>query len=228
MTDEILYPIVAHGIDDDAGRLLHRNIQTLLALGTLAVYIRNTPLTSWGRRSIPSRSLVESLKSIGLPSFSTIPFHDLLDLPLPFEPFAAERLRYCHQPKMTSEDFLEDGEWVGCHCKSYYLNSQVDIDPPMVGIHFVVERSGDGTPALEAHGSDAVGNFDLRGFLDQQTSEIRIVKQYTSGPNTRTRWGWEGFMTPFGIAGYWGTRGYGGWVWLWKRHWVPQPNQFES
>lgn len=223
--NELQHPLPNYEIEDPAKLRLHKKIQTLLALGTFAVYIRDIPFQSWGRSTMASPSHIESPKAIGVPSSKAMPFHDLLDLPLPFESSAGERLLYCHRNQMTSKTFLEDGEWVGCYCTRVNFDFEVTVDPPMVDIYFVLLPSRHAPWALQGYGRDAIGEFDLGGFLNQQTCDITMEKRYSSGAELGTVWPWRGYMTPFGIAGYWGGFQRGGWFWLWKRHWVPQTSR---
>ena len=49
-----------------------------------------------------------------VPFVKEIPFHEIMDLPLPFSDKAVDRFQWCHMPIMTSKAFVEDGDWIGC------------------------------------------------------------------------------------------------------------------
>ncbi|KAH6665483.1 hypothetical protein B0J14DRAFT_232591 [Halenospora varia] len=133
-----------------------------------------------------------------------------------------------HISTMLTQEFLEDGEWVG-----YYSNSMLpesfDLELPMTGVYFQVcdEIRPHLMPSFSAHpfqsltseGSDSVGTFNLEGHISSLDGAFGMEKSYHSGPT----WEWKGRMTPFGIVGTWGSFGdtYG-YVWLWKRAWSPE------
>lgn len=155
------------------------------------------------------------------PTTLNIPFHSFMDLPLPFSPNANEAFATCHLRTMTSTEFLQDGEWAGYYCFNGLRNQEnVHFDPPMTGIRFVACEH-DTEPKrlfLVAAGIDSVGSFHLQGDIDSETGKVMIMKQYSNGDHWS--WAWHCLMTPFGIVGSWGSREWGGWLWLWKTDWL--------
>ncbi|KAH8655018.1 hypothetical protein BGZ60DRAFT_152105 [Tricladium varicosporioides] len=133
-----------------------------------------------------------------------------------------------HVSTMLTQEFLEDGEWVG-----YYSNSMdpesFHLELPMTGVYFQVcdeikqhlmlPFSTHPFQSLTSKGSDSVGTFKLEGHISSLDGAFGMEKRYDSGPT----WEWKGRMTPFGIVGTWGALGdrYG-YIWLWKRAWSPK------
>ncbi|KAF3930025.1 hypothetical protein ABW19_dt0201189 [Dactylella cylindrospora] len=83
------------------------------------------------------------------------------------------------------------------------------------------EESGEPGPFVNitASGKDGYGGFKLYGRIYQNTGKVLFKKVYSQGSQPGVEWAWLAFMTPFGIVGRWGGRGYGGYVWLWKEGW---------
>ncbi|KAK6502525.1 hypothetical protein TWF506_003106 [Arthrobotrys conoides] len=73
--------------------------------------------------------------------------------------------------------------------------------------------------AVKATGKDGLGDFVLWGKFYPKTGKVQLTKAYYKGLEPGTMWNWTTFMTPFGIVGRWGDRGFGGYVWLWKDDW---------
>ncbi|KAF3183856.1 hypothetical protein TWF788_005582 [Orbilia oligospora] len=73
--------------------------------------------------------------------------------------------------------------------------------------------------AVKATGKDGLGDFVLWGKFYPKTGKVQLTKAYYKGIEPGTMWNWTTFMTPFGIVGRWGDRGFGGYVWLWKEDW---------
>ncbi|KAK6342072.1 hypothetical protein TWF730_001554 [Orbilia blumenaviensis] len=73
--------------------------------------------------------------------------------------------------------------------------------------------------AVKATARDNVGQFILWGKFYPRTGKVHLTKAYYKGDESGTMWNWTAFMTPFGIVGRWGERGYGGYIWLWKEDW---------
>ena len=153
------------------------------------------------------------------PTASDIHFHAMMDLPLPFCPYAPAAMATWHLPKMTSPHFLEDGEWMGVYSYGLGLRMPISWDPPMRGIHFTTRRDPEFPKLvfLKGSGSDRVGPFDVEGCVSDEDGLCDMSKIY--GPHLM--WHWQTFMTPFGLVGTWGKDGWGGWVWLWKASWQP-------
>ncbi|KAL8639106.1 MAG: hypothetical protein Q9226_008915 [Calogaya cf. arnoldii] len=160
--------------------------------------------------------------TLALPSSASIPFTEFMDLPVPFSDNNVLKLfTTCHLRRMSDPGFLQDGsEWCGYYSLPY-PHAEVDFDPPMHGIRFTTAAASNDSRLIEIEGTggiDSVGAFKLRGTIDIDIGVLNMDKLYTSdGP----RWGWVGFLTPFGIIASWGARnhGSGGWVWLYKRAW---------
>ena len=151
---------------------------------------------------------------ISVPTTESIRFRSFMDMPLPFAADIATALPFCHLASMTSKSFIEEGEWAGFYSMSIGPLHPRPFDPPMRGIRFQVCDDPE-LPArtLDAKGEDGVGSFRLFGKIALNTGEITLEKQYDGqGPH----WDWFCLMTPFGIAGTWGSDDWGGWVWLWK------------
>ena len=130
----------------------------------------------------------------------------------------------CHLAKMTTVDFLQDGEWTGFYSMSFSprrgRGESVYFDPPMHSIRFVAYAQCGGDPTvltLQGTGEDAVGAFDLEGKLAPETGNINLRKTYSGGDPV---WDWVCVMTPVGIVGSWGEGEFGGWIWLWKTGWT--------
>ncbi|KAI4275075.1 MAG: hypothetical protein LQ337_003486, partial [Flavoplaca oasis] len=153
-----------------------------------------------------------SSRVLAIPGADSIPFTYLMDLPVPFSDRAMSLFGTCHIRRMMDPTFLQDGaEWGG-----YYSlpgpddrSAEVDFDPAMHGVRFTASELLH-TGNIELHGTggiDGVGAFELRGTIDGKTGALRMEKIYV---NRDIRWGWVGFLTPFGITASWGKR-WGGW-----------------
>ena len=147
-----------------------------------------------------------------------VPFTAFMDLEPPFSPDSVDKFSTCHIQKMVNATFLEDGEWVG-----YYsiFGPPMMVDPPMTGIYFetIPEDHEYSHLSLEsfrvhARGTDSIGDFTLSGWMEKQTGNFEITKQYIGSHS----WSWTGLMTPFGLVGMWGESA--DWFWLWKRAWT--------
>lgn len=199
------------------GMLMRKSIQALIRVGLFASNLREN--REMGRIMRPWDILPQTA-TVSVPTFTSIPFHLMMDVPLPFSPNAAINFASCHLAKMTTADFLEDGEWAGFYSVPYRRGNSPSFDPPMHGIHFVVtaNTNGQGTLNLQSTGEDAVGAFDLEGKLAPGTGHISMKKTYSGGSPV---WDWVCIMTPVGIVGEWGGGGtYGGGIWLWKTGWT--------
>ncbi|MCJ1322230.1 hypothetical protein MMC15_007577 [Xylographa vitiligo] len=184
-----------------------------LIVGFMAVDIRfrlHNDIAPWQNSGL---KVAQSVISISPPTLNQIPFAEFMaNIPLPFEP-AVERFNTCHLEKMATREFLEAGEWVGYYCTSqegpfWYLN------PPMQGIFFQVDDVCEGDVLrLRAGGFDGISRFKLRGTLHRSTGVIAMVTKYRGGKCSR----WYGTLTPFGIAGSFGS--YNAWFWMWKADW---------
>lgn len=152
------------------------------------------------------------------PAVTDIKFHAITDLPLPFGPCASAIMGSWHLPQMTSQRFLEDGEWIGLYSYSHDTRRPRSLDPPMHRIRFTtcINHTVIGYLFFEGLGVDSIGSFDLNGCLFTETGHVKLSKTYWLGH----RWYWDAFMTPFGIVGTWGHSELGGWVWLWKASWL--------
>lgn len=156
-----------------------------------------------------------------LPSVKDLVFQQLDILPTPFDRTTAAELPTLHLPAMTSPGYLEDGEWTGVYTISFGLEGKAVFDPPMCGVKFStsLESDGNGNQTedlhLKAEGWDGVAPFDLDGILSRHDGKVTMTKKYAPAAGGHS-WEWSLLMTPFGLAGSWGDRDLGGWVWLWK------------
>ncbi|KAL8885895.1 MAG: hypothetical protein Q9192_006575 [Flavoplaca navasiana] len=174
-----------------------------------------------GAQNVSFHQNNQSLSRIlAIPGADSIPFTYLMDLPVPFSDRDLSHLATCHMRRMMDLTFLQDGaEWGGYYSlPTWYDHSgEVGFDPAMHGIRFTASElvhTGD----IWLHGTggiDGVGAFELRGTIDGKTGALRMEKIYV---NLDGRWGWVGFLTPFGITASWGEQ-WGGWVWLYKTAW---------
>ena len=204
----------------DSAMFLQKHVRALTAVGIFSIFLRMTIECGGIRRlayALPSTAV------IAVPTSADIPLHLMLDVPLPFTSSASMEILSCHLPKMTTVDFLEDGEWAGFYGISYAPSTgrhePLCFDPPMHGIHFVATaQHGDPTIlSLQGSGEDAIGAFDLEGKLASKTGNINMRKTYSGGSPA---WDWVCIMTPVGIVGSWGQEDFGGWIWLWKTGWT--------
>ena len=164
-----------------------------------------------------------------LPTWQDIPFHTFMQLPKMFGPNAAKDFALCHLAKMTTSEFLADGEWRGFYSVP---NSTAKYDPPMHGIKFSakdlspagpIERIAGPVELIAMDGRDGVGAFSLVGTVSKSNGWVDLRKEYKNLAGTTggsLSWNWYGVMTPFGIVCNWGAPGWGGWVWLWKAKWT--------
>ena len=199
----------------DLGMPLRNKIQALMAVGIISILLRydlQTP--KWSSR-LAAASWNTPAQSMIVPTACDISCGKLMDLPLPFSPNAAKDFTDCHLSKMTSRQFLEDGEWTG-FCSN--VIGYETFDPPMHGIRFVGSQILNSSDLLSLHASgvDSVGQFDLDGMIAQKSGRIWLEMRYKG----RHGWFWCCVMTPFGIVGTWGEGSFThGWIWLWKTAW---------
>ena len=195
--------------------LVQKRNWALVAVGLLSVMLRETIELGQIRRV---HNAFGYILVIPIPTSTSIPFHSMMDVPLPFSPSAVAEFASCHLAKMTTADFLEDGEWTGYYAMSYGLDGSVKFDPPMHSIRFVATANSDSPTTLNLHGvgKDGIGDFDLDGKLVPETGQVLLKKRYW----VSITWDWACMMTPMGIVGTWGRSNYGGWVWLWKTGWT--------
>ena len=201
---------------------MQKRVRALTAVGVFAMTLRGTIERGGIRRLVYVSHQTAAPPALAVPTSTDIPFHLMLDVPLPFASSAAVDFLSCHLAKMTTVDFLEDGEWAGFYSMSYSTHRQgefISFDPPMHGIRFVATaQCGDPTVlSLKGTGKDAIDDFDLEGKLAPGTGNINLRKTYSGGSPT---WDWVCIMTPVGIVGSWGLGNYGGWIWLWKTGWT--------
>ncbi len=188
--------------------------RALMAVGIFSVLLREAYENGRIRRH---QNFLPRSPIMSFPSPTSIPFHLLMDVPLPFSPDAAEKFSSCHLARMTTVDFLQDGEWTGFYAMSFDYKNPALFDPPMRGIRFAATANSDSETTLYGTGEDSVGAFHLEGTLGPSTGNIRLTKMYEGGLPV---WNWECLMTPVGIVGCWGCPEYGGWLWLWKTGWT--------
>ena len=193
---------------------------------TLAYFLRDlrtklatAPLLGRGML-FPHHNIPSFSRILAIPETNTIPFTNLMDLPVPFSANDLSQFATCHMRRMMDPTFLQDGaEWGGYYSLPAWDDSsaKVDFDPAMHGVRFTTTEFLH-TGSIQLHGTggmDGVGAFELKGTIDGNTGALHMQKIYV---NHGIRWQWVGFLTPFGIVASWGER-YGGWVWLYKLAW---------
>lgn len=195
---------------------IQKRVQALLAVGLFSVKLRET--IELGRIR-PQPNGLSQIPTMAVPTSSSIPFRLMMDVPLPFAPSATMEFASCHLAKMTTSDFLEDGEWAGFYSMSYGPDECMSFDPPMHGIRFVATATSNSPTTLDLHGTgeDGIAAFDLKGKIVPGTGQIFLRKVYSGGSPT---WEWACMMTPVGIVGSWGDQNYYGGLWLWKVGWT--------
>ena len=200
--------------------LMQKRVRALTAVGVFSILLRKTIESGFIG---PLVYIVHQPAITAVPTSTDIPLHLMLDVPLPFTSSASVESLSCHLAKMTTVDFLEDGEWAGFYSISYSprrgRGESAYFDPPMHSIRFVATaQSSDPTAlSLQGTGEDAIGAFDLEGKIAPETGNISLRKTYSGGSPV---WDWICIMTPMGIVGSWGRGEYGGWIWLWKTGWT--------
>ncbi|KAK0624362.1 hypothetical protein B0T14DRAFT_517923 [Immersiella caudata] len=123
-------------------------------------------------------------------------------------------------------DNILEGEWMG-----YVSTSQGrsgEVPPPSHGIFFSIPEphgiNGDTIPLTALEGKDGRGTFRLDGHVERSTGKVRLTKEWADSS-------WPahvltGTVTPLGFAGYWAYAGSAtiprGFMWLYKKAWVPQ------
>lgn len=203
----------------DLKTLVQNRVEALVAVGYFSLILRE-PIEIGVIRTPPSGS--GQIPAMAVPTSTSIPFHLMMEVPLPFSHNVTMEFASCHLARMTTVDFLEDGEWAG-----YYSVSHAGVggacflhfDPPMHNISFVATANGDSPTTLNLHGTgeDGESAFALDGFISPRTGQIMLQKVYSGG---HPAWDWTCIMTPMGIVGSWGQSDYGGWIWLWKVGWT--------
>jgi len=167
-----------------------RLIQATAAVGTFAVLLCGA-LTHGN-----SARRWQGITSAHLPKPRSIPFSLMMDPFMPYCANAAKDFPACHLSKLTSPEFLEDGEWFGFY--SHDNHERMSFGLPMHNVRFR-ENSSIDNRRVHAAGMDGVGSFDLDGVVVPD-GKVRLTKRYHRGPV----WRWTGVVTPFGIVGTWG------------------------
>ena len=212
----IIDPSPSSAYDDST--LVQNHVQALKAVGLISVTLREA--IELGRITPPLSGSSRILAMV-VPTSTSIPFHLTMDIPLPFWPNAGIKLASCHLARMTTVDFLEDGEWTGFYSISYGRQGPhfFNFAPPMHNIRFVATANHDSPTTLNLHGTgeDGISTFDLDGEISPTTGQIILKKVYFGGSPALD---WTCIMTPMGIVGCWGETDYHGWIWLWKMDWT--------
>lgn len=91
---------------------MQKSAQALVAVGLLS---RTLPATIELRRILRIQNVLSQTPSVAIPTSTSIPFHLMMDVPLPFFPDAPAKVATCHLATTTTVDFLKDGEWTGLH-----------------------------------------------------------------------------------------------------------------
>ncbi|KAF2711630.1 hypothetical protein K504DRAFT_500287 [Pleomassaria siparia CBS 279.74] len=159
-----------------------------------------------------------------LPEPSRMPFHTWMNVPMVY---GSERRAFheCHAWWATKITFLT-GTWMG-----YTTDERQDgptLEAPMQNINMtLLVPTENGNPAqgnlrrravidAASEGHDGDGKFSLRGSVYVDGS-VTMWKLNEVG----REWIYRGFVTPFGIAGSWGSHASHHWgrFWLWKKEW---------
>jgi hypothetical protein len=120
-------------------------------------------------------------------------------------------------------DGIGQAEWIGYYTNA--VNNDREVDGPLRNIHFsTLPDPDDGSRLLLTANDciDGVGSFRLKGDLSRETGRVRLTKEYYIGHS----WYNQGWLTPLGIAGYWGSglgRAAYGFIWMYKKEWVQRP-----
>lgn len=175
------------------------------------------------------------------PSAFTIPFSQLMKLPLPFATGALDDFSKCHLSATTDPDFLTSGDWTGSY---HTLGSSPNSFNPIGGPHhdgfdhpprsappgfFPYGRSFEGVVRFHRIG-DADGTtirLESNNFHSKATlHKLRVEVNSRTGQLAITHWHpmqdyymtTEGVMTPFGIVSRMHVS-QDSWLWLWKVEW---------
>jgi hypothetical protein len=99
---------------------------------------------------------------IGLPEPpSSIPFAEVMDLPIPFSSNSLERFGACHLPIMADPSYLTQGEWTGC------INSCGDYGDLFNCI---------GGPYHDGYSNSVTGASELAGSFPHGRAFERVVR----------------------------------------------------
>ena len=88
---------------------MEKRIQALVTVGIFSVTLRRYIEVLCYRALESGRDF----SPMSIPTSNSVPLHSIMDIPIPFSNSAAMDLASCHIAKMTTADFLEDGEWAG-------------------------------------------------------------------------------------------------------------------
>ena len=201
----------------DPEMLIHKRVQAFVVVAFYSVMLSETIELGYLRCS---RGDARQILAMTVPTATSIPFHLMMDIPLPFSPSATMDFTSCHLAKMATADFLEDGEWAGFFSMSLDQYDYMIFNPPMHGIRFVTTASSDSPDTLDLHGTgaDSMGDFSLDGTLVPGTGQI-ILKKMHSVRVSYPPW-WACIMTPLGIVGCWKQSRCSVLVWMWKVGWT--------
>ena len=88
-------------------------------------------------------------------------------------------LASCHMAKMTTVDFLEDGEWAGYYSTSHASGGYQHFHPLLHGLRIAATAQSDSasTLNLDGTGNQGTGPFDLDGTLVPETVQILLTKR---------------------------------------------------
>jgi hypothetical protein len=220
-----MYEELASGIGEERrDHIKQFHSDCLLGVGKMVAFIKNL---------YNSRRPAWSSSHIDVPHIAKMPLaNSVRDLPSPYltEEQTIEAWGIWMRKTRSARSlpaYLDDGEWVGYYTYSNHFGGST-FDPPMKGLRFrtrgPVTRGGG--YLLEAFGTDAVDDFDLRLSVDAD-GYIVGTKSYR---HQNTSWEWRLSSTPYGLYGIWsGTRDtdrflghLGGAVWLYKREWIEE------
>jgi hypothetical protein len=172
---------------------------------------------------------------LGFPVVSKInPTRWYEGLPSPLTCWSLDNVDLGYMKAMLSEEFLEDGEWIG-YCLDIETGSgdsgSYDAVGPFKFSFFTnlvgndngdledPERSEDadeiGMFSFKSHGKDGKGEYTLNGIV---TREGRINVEKVRATVVET---WVLDSTPWGLMGISGNESTGelGDLWLWKKEW---------
>jgi hypothetical protein len=160
-------------------------------------------------------------KDLATPHFSSIPILSLQnasDLPVPFDSSEEpgnnqwEKWLQLSSSRLASKSYLGEGEWCGYVSNDLYL---LTFNGLLEDIRLQVNEN-DTTCAIRSDGREGHMSFTLEGRVVKADGRAIITQEY---PGLQTCL-WHGFITSFGIVGYWNMV-YAprplGLFWIWKK-----------
>jgi hypothetical protein len=152
--------------------------------------------------------LIQALNANGLVtpnvSFPMSVLQNASNLPLPFDGLedATESSwsEWLQSASSRLTDKLSTGEWRGYLSNDPYLFTFGEL---LEDIQFRVDEDSNAlnsvSTAIKSDGKDGQQSFTLHGRINKVDGRVFITQEY---PGFQTR-KWNGFITPFGLVGYW-------------------------